>query len=114
MDVDELERLGQAAIPLLEQAANHSGLVRVWSMRGYTVANMRGRNEDWIRASERALEHSRAAGQRITHLFRLENALAYGSGPAHEALRTLEALLSENGHPHSRRDQARVLAMLGL
>jgi class 3 adenylate cyclase len=113
MDVDELERLGHAAIPLLEQAGNHSGLVRVWSMLGYTVANIRGRNEEWIRASERALEHARAAGQRITHLFRLENALAYGPRPADEALRTLDGLLSENSHPQALCFRAWLLAMLG-
>jgi tetratricopeptide (TPR) repeat protein len=113
VDLDELERLGQAAIPLLEQAGNHAGLVQVWSVLGYSVANRRGRNEDWIRASERALEHSRLAGQRITHLFRIENALAYGSRPADEALRTLDELLPENPHPQSLVKRAWLLAMLG-
>jgi tetratricopeptide (TPR) repeat protein len=74
---------------------------------------MRGRNEDWIRASERALEHSRLAGQRITHLFRIEAALAYGPRPADEALRTLDALLPENPHPQSLVMRAWLLAMLG-
>jgi tetratricopeptide (TPR) repeat protein len=82
-------------------------------MLGYAVSNMRGRDEDWIRASERALEHARLAGQRITHLFRLESALAYGSRPADEALRTLDALLSENSHPQSLCYRAWLLAMLG-
>jgi hypothetical protein len=30
--LDELERLGQAAIPLLEEAENHAGLAQVWSV----------------------------------------------------------------------------------
>src|SRR5206468_3932179 len=97
---------------LLERAGNHAGLAQVWSVLGYSVANWRGRNEDWIRASERALDHSRLAGQRVTHLFRIENALAYGSRPADEALRTLDALLPDNPHPRSLLARAWLLAML--
>ncbi|HEY7693181.1 MAG TPA: adenylate/guanylate cyclase domain-containing protein [Gaiellaceae bacterium] len=111
-DLDDLDRLGHEAIPLLEQAGNHAGLVQVWSVLGYSVANMRGRNEDWIRASERALEHSRLAGRRITHLFRIEGALVYGSRPADDALGTLDALLPENPHPQLLVYRAWLLAML--
>jgi class 3 adenylate cyclase/tetratricopeptide (TPR) repeat protein len=113
VDIDELERLGQAAIPLLEQEGNHAGLVQVWSALGWGVANWRGRTDDWLRASQRALEHSRLAGQPATHLFRIESALAYGSQPADEALRTLDSLLPENPHPRVLVARAWLLAMLG-
>ena len=38
-DVDELERLARTALPLLEQAEDHAGLVHVWLALGYGVAN---------------------------------------------------------------------------
>jgi class 3 adenylate cyclase/tetratricopeptide (TPR) repeat protein len=113
VDLDEVERLGQTAIPLLEKAGNDAGLVWVWWGLAYGVANRRGRMEDWIRASERALEHSHRAGQRVTYLFRIESALAYGSPPADDALRTLDALLPENPHPQLLMYRAWLLAMLG-
>jgi len=112
VDLDELERLGQTAIPLLEQAGNDAGLVQVWWGLAYCVANRRGRMDDWIRASERALDHSRRAGQRVTYLFRIESALAYGARPADEALRMLDSLLPENPHPQLLVYRAWLLAML--
>ena len=69
--------------------------------------------QDWLRASERALEHSRLAGQRVTYLFRIESALGHGPRPADEALRTLDSLLPENPHPQLLVSRAWLLAMLG-
>ena len=67
--VDELERLARKALPLLEQAENHAGLVHVWYALGYGVANFRGRFEDYAHAAEQALRHARLAGQRNSHSF---------------------------------------------
>ena len=102
--IDELEQLARKALPLLEQAEDHAGLVHVWYALGFGVANCRGRFEDYAHASEQALRHARLAGQRSSDLFRLERALAYGPRPADEALRTLDALLPENPHPSAAAD----------
>jgi hypothetical protein len=109
--IDELEQLARKALPPLEQAENHAGLVHVWHALS-DVANHRGRFEDHAHASEQALRHARLAGQRNSHLFRLERALAYGPRPADEALRTLDALLPENPHPRLLLTRAMLLTML--
>ena len=111
-DVDELERLARTALPLLEQAENHAGLVHAWLALGYGVANSRGRFEDYAQASEQALRHARLAGQRNSSLFGLEAALAFGPRPADEALRTLDPLLPENPHPRLLLNRAWLLTML--
>ena len=51
---DELEDLARAALPQLEQAGDHAGLVHVWSALGYGVANARGRYAEWAQAAEQA------------------------------------------------------------
>jgi len=112
MALDELEELARRALPLLESAENHAGLVHVWYALGFGVANNRGRYEDWAHAAEQALHHARLAGQHISHLFRLEHALVYGPRPAGEALRTLDALLPESPHPRPLLCRAWLLAML--
>ncbi len=111
-DVDELETLARKALPLLEQAGDHAGLVHVWSALGFGVANFRGRWDDWAEAAEQALRHARLAGQPSVGLFH-ELALASGSRPADEALQTLDALLPENPHPKAVLVRAWLLAMLG-
>ena len=60
------------ALPLLEQAEDHAGLVHVWYALGFGVANFRGHFEDWAHAAEQALRHARLAGQRNSQLFDLE------------------------------------------
>ena len=110
--VDELEQLARKALPLLEQAENHAGLVHVWQALGYGVANHRGYFEDWAHAAEQALHHARLTGQRNSSLFGLEGALAHGPRPADEALRTLDTLLPENPHPRVLLGRAWLLAML--
>ena len=110
--VDELERLARTALPLLEQAEDHAGLVHVWYALGFGVANFRGRFEDLAHAAEQALRHARLAGQRNSHLFRLDHALTSGPRPADEALRTLDALLPENPHPRVLLERAWLLSML--
>src|SRR5256886_5944293 len=39
--IDEVEKLARKALPLLEQAEDHAGLVHVWPMLGSSVANSR-------------------------------------------------------------------------
>jgi class 3 adenylate cyclase/tetratricopeptide (TPR) repeat protein len=110
--VDELERLARKALPLLEQAGNHAGLVHVWYALGFGVANHRGRFEDYAHAAEQAFRHARLAGQRNSHLFHLDDAIADGPRPADEALRTLDALLPDNPSPRLLLVRAWLLSML--
>ena len=67
--VEELEALVQVAVPLLEQVQDHVGLVHVWHALGFGVANIHGRFEEFARAEEEALRHSRLAGERRSTLF---------------------------------------------
>jgi tetratricopeptide (TPR) repeat protein len=99
VEVDELERLASAALPILEEARDHYGLAHVWHALGYGVANMRGQFEDSARAAERALEHWRLAGVRRSEPGALDMALTVGPRPAAEALQALDAALPENPHP---------------
>jgi hypothetical protein len=90
---DELDALARAALPLLEQAEDHAGLVHAWEALA-AVGNFRGRYEDWAQAAEQAVYHSRLAGRHDADLFGLAVAVAYGPRPADEALRTLDAFLA--------------------
>jgi tetratricopeptide (TPR) repeat protein len=111
--IDELEALARAALPVLERAGDHAGLVHVWYALGFGVANIRGRFGDRVEASKEAIRHSRLAGERWTDLFVLEPALFYGPQPADDALRTLDALLPSNPHPRLLLGRALLVAMLG-
>ena len=84
-DVDELEMLAHKALPLLERAGDHAGLVHVWTALGYGVANFRGLWDDWAQASEQTLRHAQLAGQPSVHGSH-ELALASGSRPADEEI----------------------------
>jgi class 3 adenylate cyclase/tetratricopeptide (TPR) repeat protein len=90
-DLDGLERASLDAIPLLEAADDHVGLMYVYVALGYGVANGRGLMEDWASASEAAVRHARAAGLYWGDTFGLTNALMMGPRPADEALKTLDA-----------------------
>lgn len=111
--VDELEALARTALPLLEQAGDHEGLVHVWAALGYGVANAHGRYAEWEQAAEQALRHARLAGQRPTHLFSLELTLVFGPTPADEAVRRLDAVLPDVPHPYPLLFRSHLLAMLG-
>jgi len=110
--VDELEQLAQKALPLLEQAENHAGLVHAWAALGSGVANHRGRFEDWAHAAEQGLRHAQLAGRGSGALFGLQDALVLGPRPADQALRTLDAFLSENPDPRHELFRSWLLAML--
>jgi class 3 adenylate cyclase/tetratricopeptide (TPR) repeat protein len=90
-DLDGLERASLDAIPLLEAADDHVGLMYVYVALGYGVANGRGLMEDWASASEAAVRHARAAALYWGDTFGLTNALMMGPRPADEALKTLDA-----------------------
>jgi hypothetical protein len=111
-DPDQLEELAHKALPLLEQAADHAGLVHVWLALADGVANCRCRCEDWAHASEQALHHARLAAQGTSSLFGLESALVAGPRSADEALRTLDAFLPEHAHPWTLLRRAELLTML--
>jgi tetratricopeptide (TPR) repeat protein len=113
---DELEGLARAALPWLERAGNHAGLVHVWQALGGVVANARAHFEEMLEAQEQALRHARLAGQpgidlRLITAFGW--ALELGPRPADEALRTVDRLLL--GHPSEwlLLERATLLAMLG-
>jgi class 3 adenylate cyclase len=110
--VAELEALALAALSLLEQAGDHAALVHVWNALGVAVANSRGRWADHARASERALEHSRLAGQQRSGLFFIQLALVMGATPADEALERLDRLLPESPDGYSLINRAWLIAML--
>ncbi|MGZ4387135.1 MAG: AAA family ATPase [Gaiellaceae bacterium] len=112
-DLDELELLARRALPLLEQAEDHAGLVHVWTALGFGVANFRGHWDDWAQAAEQALRHTRLAGQPSAPRTGHEIAIASGSRPADEALAMLDTLLPENPHPAALLVRAWLLGMLG-
>ncbi len=109
--VDGLETLALEALPLLEEAGDHAGLVEVWYALGYCVANHRGRWDDWARAAEQSIFHARLIGR--PGLLSLPYALVFGPRPADEALSTLDLLLGDGSHPSPRLLRAELLAMLG-
>jgi class 3 adenylate cyclase/tetratricopeptide (TPR) repeat protein len=109
--IDDLERLAQAALPLLEQEEDHVGLARVWIVVG-GVANARNHFEAWAEAAEHALRHWRLAGRTNAHAG-LPFALVYGPRPADSALEALDSLLGENPHPTVLLGRASLRATLG-
>jgi class 3 adenylate cyclase/tetratricopeptide (TPR) repeat protein len=109
---DEHEALLLEARGRLEEANDHVGLLYVWSALGYTVANARGRADDWATASEQARHYSRLAGRVAPRPVDLGVALVVGSRPADEALETVESLLAETRSPFLLLSRAWLLAML--
>jgi class 3 adenylate cyclase len=111
--VDELERLAQAALPLLEQAEDDVGLARVWFVLGAGVLNARGRFDEWAQTAERTIRRFGLAGRYPFELGALAHALVLGPRPADEALRTLDSVRPANPHPFVLLCRAYMLAMLG-
>jgi DNA-binding SARP family transcriptional activator len=111
-DVDDLERLARAALPLLKHAEDHAGLVHVWTALG-AAANFRCQKAEWEKAATEALRQARLAGQQPRHLFGLDSALLSGPRRASEALEVLDAMLPDNADPGVLLHRAHLLAMLG-
>jgi class 3 adenylate cyclase/tetratricopeptide (TPR) repeat protein len=110
--LDELEASVQAALPLVEAGGDHAALATIFWLLGPTVANSRGRYEEWAAAAELGLEHARLAGQQRSNLFRIGTALAVGPRPADEALRTLDSSLAGTREPWTCLRRGELLAML--
>jgi class 3 adenylate cyclase len=110
--LDELEALLLAALPLLERKTDHAALVYVWEIFAVAVRNARQQWAESARASKRALEHARLAGEQRTGLFWIELALGFGPIPAAEALAQLDELLPANPWAYSLFTRAWLLAML--
>jgi class 3 adenylate cyclase/tetratricopeptide (TPR) repeat protein len=111
-DVDELERLARSALVLLEEREAHAALVHAWEILGFGVANFRGRWDDWAYAGREALRHGQSAGQ-SPGSFDISLAIASGTMPAGEALKTMETLLPPVSPPGVEMMRAWLLAMLG-
>jgi class 3 adenylate cyclase len=117
-DVDELEALAVAALPLLEQAGDHVGLARVWNVLAFGVNAYRLRFEEMAHATEQAIRHAQLAGQphsavatsARTHL---ALALVLGPTPADDALHTLDAASIDSPRPPELLLRGVLLAMLG-
>jgi class 3 adenylate cyclase len=105
----ELEALALKALPLLEQAEDHAGLVHLWTVLGLGVANHRWRFDDWARADSESARHARLAGRHVPTTVGVPQ--IYGSQPASEALATLEG--EEAVAPFPALCHAWLLAMLG-
>ena len=112
--VEELSTVAREALPLLEQADDHEGLLHVW--RGLIKeAAVRGRYEEAGQATERALRYTGHVGWPPLSgpSTGLPGALVLGPRPADEALETLDALLPDAPHPRTLLFRALLLAMLG-
>ncbi|HJU36769.1 MAG TPA: adenylate/guanylate cyclase domain-containing protein [Gaiellaceae bacterium] len=108
---DRLEALALRALPLLEEAEDDAGLAHAWYVLGFGVANARARYDDWARAIEESLRHSRLAGLPSPNSGYLWVALQHGSRPVEDALARLEA--HEALSPWWHLSRAWLLAMLG-
>jgi len=96
---DEIVRVAETAIPLLEELGDELGLAKAWWLRSEAEVNA-GRWAARAAALERALSHSRRTADRrdestLTAL--LAQALAYGPTPVPEAIRRCEQLRLEAG-----------------
>src|ERR671915_304869 len=107
--VDEIDALARTALPLLERADDHAGLVHVWNAISES-ANHRGRWAKWGRSREQAVHHARLAGK-PTHPLGLGTPYVLGPEPADELLQKLDQL-PESAHPGRLLNRARLLAML--
>ena len=110
--LDELEARVKAALPLVEEDGDHAALATIFWLVGPTVANSRGRYEEWAAAAELGLQHARLAGQQRSNFFRIATPLAVGPRPADEALRALDASLADTREPWACLRRAELLAML--
>jgi tetratricopeptide (TPR) repeat protein len=112
-EVEELEGLARAALPVLEKTRNHRGLAHVWHAIALGAANMRGQFEDCARAAEQALEYWRLAGVPQTNPGALDMALTVGPRPADEALEAFDKAMPEGPHPYWLGFRAWLLGMQG-
>jgi tetratricopeptide (TPR) repeat protein len=112
--ISSLEALSRAALPLLEEAGDHIGLVHAWRGLSSVFAN-RGQYGEARAATERMMEHARLAGSPLVPSTEtsLPGTLANGATPADEALEILDRVLPPFPHPRTEMHRAMLLGMLG-
>jgi class 3 adenylate cyclase/tetratricopeptide (TPR) repeat protein len=108
----ELERLGRAALPLLEAKGDDEGLWHVWEALG-GVANVRLLMEDRADAREHAGLHAGRAGHRTRGSSGASNAWMFGPTPASQVLARLEEVVRVGSHPFDTVVLGIALAMVG-
>jgi class 3 adenylate cyclase/tetratricopeptide (TPR) repeat protein len=98
-DLEELRRISEKAIPILEQLGDDAGLAKAWR----NLATFHCFGSRWGQAAdllERALGHARRAGDHQIEaemLTGLATALCVGPAPVDDAIERLEAVLRRVG-----------------
>src|SRR5262249_37197708 len=111
-DVDEVERLAQVALPVLEQAGDHAGQARVWSTPAFRGANTPRPYHDKEKPPEQAARHAARPGRPPTQYSTPPLALVNGPTPADEAQRRLTSRRKDPSPPDALL-RAVLLGMLG-
>jgi class 3 adenylate cyclase/tetratricopeptide (TPR) repeat protein len=113
-ELTELERYAKAALPLLEAAEDHAGLVWVWAALGQ-AALIRNQFEDLAGAAEQGILQARLAGEEPTVSERgfSGQGLVYGPRPASEALASLNRLFPNVQRPKVVLNRALLIGMGG-
>ena len=111
--VDELDALAREALPLLEAANDHAGLVHIWTAMSES-ANHHGHWGERSLSRDRADHHARLAGIQMTNQVGVAVSFGYllGPEPADELLGRIDHLLTTSPHPSLQLNRARLLAML--
>lgn len=99
--VTEAEAVSREAIPLFEALADHNGLAEAWEIVALRL-NLTGHPPEMVDAHERAIEHSRLAGDRqaeFSNIAALASTLYWGATPVEEGIRRIEEMLDRvRGH----------------
>lgn len=93
--VPEAEAITREAIPLFEAIGDDRGLARAWELVASRL-NQVGHPKEMAEAYEKAIEHSRQAGDRqdeFGNIAALAATLFWGATPVEEGIRRLEAML---------------------
>jgi len=91
--IDDAERLGLAALPLLEKEQDHAGLAQMWFALALGAYNYACRCEQVVHAAEVARSYETLAGRPHDRSDGLRSTgLLYGPRPVGEVLRALDAL----------------------
>lgn len=96
---EEVVRETRAAIPILEAAGDHNGLVRAWRLLGW-VSGTACRYGEAESAVREAVEHARLAGDRravTRNQMSFAIAALYGPMPVPEAVRLCELIVADVG-----------------
>ena len=96
---EEVVRETTAAIPILEAAGDHNGLVRAWRLRGW-VSGTACRYGDAELAVRQAVEHARLAGDRravTRNQMSFAIAALHGPMPVPEAITLCERIVADVG-----------------